>query len=173
MQTPRTPPSSPDIRRGSDVEGGRGERGGWDCGLWSKVFLDIGGREGGMMIIFYLFLQKQQIAYRYIPVWVHLHRACGQEGVCVAESCCSAQQGRTCRANTVASEKISLKNVTSSSKSMQGTRQSEPGAGQGPGSERRAEPKTVGVCQGRESQAQPRAVEVQRTHRRLEEQDTV
>ena len=25
-----------------------------------------------MMMIFYLFLQKQQTAYRYIPVWIHL-----------------------------------------------------------------------------------------------------
>jgi hypothetical protein len=25
-----------------------------------------------MMMIFYLFLQKQEIAYLYIPVWVHL-----------------------------------------------------------------------------------------------------
>jgi hypothetical protein len=24
-----------------------------------------------MMMIFYLFLQKRQIVYRYIPVWVH------------------------------------------------------------------------------------------------------
>jgi hypothetical protein len=27
---------------------------------------------GLMMMIFYLFLQKQKIAYRYVPVWVHL-----------------------------------------------------------------------------------------------------
>ena len=26
-----------------------------------------------MMMIFYLFLQKQQISYRYIPVWVNLN----------------------------------------------------------------------------------------------------
>jgi hypothetical protein len=30
-----------------------------------------------MIMIFYLFLQKQQIDYRYIPIWVRIH--CGVE----------------------------------------------------------------------------------------------
>jgi hypothetical protein len=28
--------------------------------------------QGLMMMIFYSFFHKQQIAYRYVPVWVHL-----------------------------------------------------------------------------------------------------
>jgi hypothetical protein len=34
-----------------------------------------------MMMIFYLFLQKQQIVYCYIPVWVHFREIEGKKHV--------------------------------------------------------------------------------------------
>ena len=39
---------------------------------WEQCNIKLSTHQQSLCMIFYLFLQKQQIAYSYIPVWVHL-----------------------------------------------------------------------------------------------------
>jgi hypothetical protein len=58
---------------------------------WIPIEPESPGRGRGsaemMMMIFYFFLEKQKIAYHYLPVWVHLREIEGKTRVMMLLSC--------------------------------------------------------------------------------------